>query len=77
MSDGTEPDLRSYGRPEWGPTCEMGGYCWGWLVMLSAPKDRDRVGGAEYGDQCMSSRDDGSALTGVVHVADGGGACGV
>lgn len=45
--------------------------------MLSAPKDKDRGGGAGYDDQAMSSLEDDSEPTDADQVADGGGACGV
>jgi hypothetical protein len=40
--------------------------------MPSAPKDRDRGGGAGYDDQAMSSRDDDSEPTDADQVADDG-----
>ena len=76
ISADTEPDLRSYPRLEWVLTCDIDGYCW-CPVMLSAPNDRDRGGGAGYDDQAMSSLEDDSEPTDADQVADGGGACGV
>jgi hypothetical protein len=75
MSADTELDFRSYARLELPLICDIGGYCW-WLDMLSAPKDRDRGGGAGYDDQARSSLD-GSLATDADQVAEGGGACGV
>ncbi len=51
-----ELDLRSVGRFEWPPICEIGGYCcdW-WLLMLSPPKERERAGGWGHDDHGRSS----------------------
>jgi hypothetical protein len=73
LSAETALDLRSYERLEWLLTCDIGGYCW-WPDMLSAPKDRDREGGAGYDDHAISSLV-GSLDTDADQVADGGGAC--
>jgi hypothetical protein len=75
ISADTELDLRSYARVEWLLICDIDGYVW-WPDMVSAPKERDRGGGAGYDDQAMSSLD-GSLPTDVDHGAEGGGACGV